>query len=251
MQVLVNNHVVSYESKGTGPVVLMLHGWADTKNTFQPVLHEFTKYRVIAVDLPGFGGSGAPDTAWGLPEYAQFTADFLKKIHIDPHKLAIVIGHSNGGAVAVYGIAHNNFSVDKLILLSAAGIRSSDAIKKQLLKFTAKTGKVLTFVLPKNQKQKLKATFYKKIKSDLLIAPHMHETFKKIVSHDVLQDSQKIKIPTLLIYGNQDAQTPLHYGQKFAAVMPHSKLITINGAGHFMHQTHTEQVSNAIQDFLK
>ena len=250
MQVLVNNQIISYQVEGSGPVILLLHGWADSKNTFKPLLKYFTKYKVVALDLPGFGGSEVPSTAWGLNDYANCIADFLKKIDVDPSKIDTIIGHSNGGAIAVYGVAESVFSTKKLILLASAGIRTNKTVKKHLLKVIAKTGSAATAVLPSSYKNRLKSGFYNRIGSDLLILPYMQQTFKKIVSQDVQKQASQISVPTLLIYGSKDTQTPPIYGKILSKKIVNSKLHIIQNEGHFLHQQNTAKVAQIIQEFL-
>src|SRR4051812_27214531 len=109
MQIIVNKLLTTYTEVGSGTKnILFLHGWADSGKTFEMLAREIiavdANYRAVLLDLPGFGGTAAPETAWTLSDYAAFVADFLAKAQIQP--LAIV-GHSNGGAIAINGLAHN------------------------------------------------------------------------------------------------------------------------------------------------
>jgi pimeloyl-ACP methyl ester carboxylesterase len=251
MQVLLNNRIVTYQQTGKGPVILLLHGWADSHTTFMQLAGPLAqKHTVIAVDLPGFGGSQTPDAFWGLSEYGHFVADFLHKIHYDPQGLAVVVGHSNGGAISLYALAHKLIASKQLVLLASSGIRDKQQVKKALLKLTAKSGKLLTGLLPKAQQLKIRHKFYSKIGSDLLVAPHMQEVFKNVVSYDILNDAANVAVPTLLIYGSQDDQTPAAYGTLLAKALPNSRLVIIEGAGHFVHQTHAAQVSQSLTEFI-
>src|SRR5260370_39081413 len=103
MQVVVNSLLTEYSRAGSGKVVLVLHGWADSSKgwrDFQTKLSE--DYDVIVPDLPGFGGTATPPEAWGLNDYAAFVGEFLQKIHVSPYA---IVAHSNGGAIAVRGLA--------------------------------------------------------------------------------------------------------------------------------------------------
>lgn len=84
----------------------------------------------------------------------------------------------------------------------------------------------------------------------MLVAEHLQETFKKVVTDDVREDAQKIKLPTLLIYGDQDTSTPVRLGQLLADSIKGSKLVILPGIGHMLPTEATEEVSKQIQEFI-
>ena len=131
-------------------------------------------YHVIALDLPGFGESEMPDKPWGLIDYANFVSEFCNKIHLEPN---VVVGHSNGGSIAIKAVASNNLKPVKLVLLASAGIREN-SIKKSAQKKAAHLVKPFIKILPKTNQDSIKQKIYKTIGSDLYTAEHMRETFK-------------------------------------------------------------------------
>lgn len=248
--IVVEDLLLSYTVSGseTLPVMLYLHGWGDSKETFKPLIEELPEHCHISVDLPGFGGSQAPASTWGLPEYSACVASFVKKLSLQP---SIIVGHSNGGAIAVYGLAHNELKAEKLILLASAGIRDVDQLKKKVLKVLAKSAKAGTKVLPKKTQAKLKAKAYSSIGSELLLVPGMEETFKKTISYDISVDATKITIPTLLIYGDADLSTPHNYGEKLHGLIPYAKLVTLPHVGHMLQHEEPKQVIRAMKEFIQ
>ena len=252
MQVVVNNLLTSYSRLGDGKnIILFLHGWADTSKTFEQlaaqVIKENPSYSAILVDLPGFGNTQTPAEAWGLEQYAYFIASFTNKLKADPK---VILGHSNGGAIAIYGLANNIFKADKLVLVASAGIRQ-DTAKKQLLRAGSKPAKLILKAAPKTVQAKLKSKLYGAIGSDYLVAEHMQETFKKIVGTDVQADARRLQIPSCLIYGEDDTATPITYAKQFNQIIPNSELHTIELAGHFVHQEQVYQVATIIHGFLQ
>jgi pimeloyl-ACP methyl ester carboxylesterase len=203
---------------------------------------------VYSVDLPGLGSTQAPDKVWGLDEYAQFLQHFVKKVGAG--NLYAIIGHSNGGAIAIRGIAHGELAADKLVLLSSAGVRDTKRTRKLALKMIAKAGKVATMPLPPKTRNRIRRRFYRSIKSDLLVVEHMQATFKKVVSQDVQADAAKIIIPTLLIYGHKDIDTPPAYGKLFASQLHQATLHEVKDAGHFIHHDQPALVDDLVGDFL-
>lgn len=251
MQIVVNGLLTNYRQSGeAGSTVVLLHGWADSQKTFEVLVETLRlKHRVITLDLPGFGQTQAPSEVWGLTDYCKFIAEFLEKINVN--KVDVLIGHSNGGALAIKSIASGYLKPDKLVLLSASGIRDRDKAKKLGLKVVAKTGKVATFWLPKSSKQKLQKKLYGTIGSDMLVTPELKETFKKTVSEDIQSDASKLKLPTLLIYGDQDKATPVDYGEVFQRLIEGSQLKVISGASHFVHHDNPVEVLNFIEGFIE
>jgi pimeloyl-ACP methyl ester carboxylesterase len=250
MNVVVDGLMASYQKTGKGRPLVLLHGWADSAKTFNSLAaYLASNYTLFALDLPGFGGSQAPPKAWTTDDYVDFVAKWLDKVNAK--NIVGFIGHSNGGAIAIKGVASGKFTAEKLVLLASAGVRDQKTLKKKMLKAAAKTGKVLTAPLPGQTKKKLRGKFYGAIGSDLTLLPHMEETFKKIVGEDVQADAAKVRIPTLLIYGNIDDSTPPKYGGLLHKAIPDSKLQFLTGVGHFLHQEQPDEVGARILSFLR
>lgn len=248
MQVVVNGLLTSYKKQGSGKVIALLHGWGDSSSTFDSLSNQLSKkYTVVALDLPGFGGTQLPSGAWGLSDYVDFVDAWLNKIRVK--KVYAFVGHSNGGAIAITGLGTSNLSAEKLVLLSSAGVRDRASARKLAMKSVAKTGKVLTAVLPKNSRNKLRNKFYKTINSDIVLMPQMEETFKKVVSEDVQQSASKISVPTLLVYGIDDRETPTSFAKKLNGCIKGSELVIIPSGGHFIHQN-SQETLDVVAKFL-
>lgn len=248
MQVVVDGLLTNYSKNGQGKTVICLHGWGTSSDTFAGLQKNLPDYTLLAPDLPGFGGSEPPQKTWGLENYAKFVSAWLKKIN--QGEIYAVIGHSNGGAVAIKAISEDIIKPKKLVLLASAGIRGRQKVRKILLKIVAKTGKVAIVPLSKTTKRKLRVKFYKKIGSDLLIVEGMEETFKKTVAEDVQSVASKLQLPTLLVYGESDEETPAKYGEILHNTINGSKLVKLPKTGHFLLHEKPEEVSKLIKDFL-
>lgn len=249
MQVVVDSLLTNYKREGKGRTVVLLHGWGDAATGLSALAKDLAKkFDVIVPDLPGFGGSQAPKSAWGLDEYVRFTARFLEKI--DAGKVYAFLGHSNGGAIAVRGLGSGKLEADKLVLIACAGIRGVYKGRVKALRYLAKAGKALAAPFPKPVKKKLRSAVYGAVGSDMLVAEHLQETFKKVVTDDVRDDAARLVQPTLLLYGEQDESTPLWYGETYHELIPTSTLQILPGAGHFVHLDRPQEVQHAIQEFL-
>lgn len=250
MQVVVDSLLTQYRRKGKGKTVVVLHGWGDNSAGLSVLCDHLSKqYDVIAVDLPGFGGTVPPSVAWGLDEYAHFVKAFLRKIGVK--KVWAYIGHSNGGAMAIRGLASGDLEAEKLVLLASAGIRNVYKGRNKALRIITKTGKLFSAPLPAAVKQKLRRKVYKTVGSDMLVAEHMQETFKRVVTDDVRADAAQLVLPALLLYGENDEATPVWYGEQFHELIPVSTLEVLPGAGHFVHIDRPAEVGRAIGEFLQ
>ncbi|MEI7683262.1 MAG: alpha/beta hydrolase [Candidatus Saccharibacteria bacterium] len=249
MQVITNKLLTEYSKTGSGKTIMFLHGWGDSSRSFADLQKHLAKqFCVISLDLPGFGASQPPDKAWKLEDYALFVQTFLEKINSKP--VYAIVAHSNGGALAIYGLAQKQLAAKKLILIGAAGIRDQQKTKRLLLKIIAKTGKTATFWLPIEKKQQLRKRLYGVVGSDMLLVPHMQETFKQTVRQDVQAEAAKLKLPTLLLYGENDKATPPLYGEIYNQLIQGSRLKILASAGHFVHHDQQAQCLALIQDFL-
>ena len=230
MQIVVDSLIVNYQTIGKGPAIVFVHGWGDNHKSFLPLAQQ---------RLP---------KAWDLADYATYLAHCLAKIGIK--KVNCFVGHSNGGAICVAGLASGVLKANKLVLLASSGIRETNSSKKSSYKVLAKVGKVLSKPLSQRQRQKLRQTFYNRIGSDYLLIPELSETFKQITSHDIRSEAAKITVPTLLLYGSDDMATPPEFGKALQQQISDSKLEVVDGADHFLHHSHALDVAKRLDVFL-
>lgn len=257
MQIIVDNILVNYQVSGSGSkIILLLHGWGSNSTAFSALSSELSKkYKIVALDLPGMGQSQLPPTAWNLDDYKNFVTSFLAKLNIN--KVYSIIGHSNGGSLAIKMAADKNlaanFKLSKLVLIGSAGIRYKQKLKKQIFKLIAKLGKggLSILPLPASAKLKLKKKLYQAAGSEALDNPELEQTFRLVVGEDISPQAAKLKLPTLLIYGKQDADTPVEYGQILSSLIENSKLEVVEGGGHYIFLDQPKITLNLIEDFLK
>lgn len=248
MKTVVHNIATEYSDAGQGPVLLMLHGWKDSLNTFDDLVKRLPNYRIVRVDMPGFGGTEAPKDAWGVHDYVEFVRAFLEKVNVVPD---VIVGHSFGGRVAIKGVGMGVLKPTKLILIASAGLARRRTLKNHLFAGVAKGGRVLTSIPPFSFWQNaIRRKLYDALGSDYFRAGSLKDTFVKVVSEDLSEYASKITIPTLLIWGRQDASTPLIQAEMIHDRIEDSQLDIVNGAGHFVHREQPENVAAFITQFL-
>jgi pimeloyl-ACP methyl ester carboxylesterase len=249
MQVVTDKLLTNYVRQGSGKQLLLLHGWATSLADYAEIIKELhINYDVTALDLPGFGASQTPEGDWGLEEYSKFIASFCQKVGLDD--LYGLVGHSNGAAIAIKAAAGNVLNPQKLILLDASGIRTGQKGRLGAVKLVAKTAKILSLPLPSATRKKLRQKLYTTVGSDFLAANNLSSSFKKIVAEDLQADASKIQIPTLLIYGEEDDETPVAFGELYHQLIEGSTLEIVAGAGHFILRDKPKVVVKLVKEFL-
>ncbi|MBV1739101.1 MAG: alpha/beta hydrolase, partial [Desulfarculus sp.] len=122
------------ENHHTGRCVVLLHGWGQSKEMMEPIEQQLNHdFRVINLDLPGFGASDLPFKPWGVYEYTAFLKEFLDAINVY-HQ--ILIPHSFGRLLAI--ICPSTPTTRKLVLTGAAGIKPKRSMGYHLRVRTSK-----------------------------------------------------------------------------------------------------------------
>ncbi len=249
MPLILNNLAVEYQDQGTGPAILLLHGWKDSLHTFDKPIPFLTKHwRIIRVDLPGFGGSEVPRESWNVGDYVQFVKDFCDKLNIQPE---VIIGHSLGGRIAIKGVATRKLAPKKLILIASAGVAETRTFRNYVFYLLAKIGKVVSFIPPfVFWRTQLRKKLYLAAKSDYADSGVLKNTFLNIIREDLSAYASQISIPTLLVWGVEDTATPLAEGKRLVQLIKNSQLVVLDGAGHFVHQEKPDRVFEMINTFI-
>lgn len=251
MKVIVQNLATEYKDEGSGKTLLFLHGWQDNLHSFDKVSNLLVKdYRVVRVDLPGFGGSELPKEDWDLSRYVSFVADFIKKLNLD---IYAIVGHSFGGRILIKGSASDTLKVEKIILIGSAGVANRKTFRNYFFKFLAKLGKIFTLIPPfLFWRDFLRKKIYKMIGSrDYVKAGALRKTFVRVINEDLSLSAKKISYPTLLIWGKNDTETPVYQGEKLSNLIQNARLEILPDSGHFVHQEKPIEVADLIKKFLE
>ncbi|HTR19192.1 MAG TPA: alpha/beta hydrolase [Candidatus Paceibacterota bacterium] len=249
MKVIVDNLAVEYMDEGQGPVVLMLHGWMNSLHSFDSISKLLsTKYRVVRLDLPGFGASETPKSSWHVADYVTFVTHFLAKTAVEPH---VLLGHSLGGRIILKGLAEHTLSAQKAVLIASAGAAERNTLRNWSFKMIAKAGRAATAVPPFTLlRAKLRNKLYSAAGSDYAQAGSMAPTFLNIIAENLAPLAPQVNVPTLLVWGSADTTTPLSEGKRLQALLPDAKLEVIQGAGHFVQEEKAADVARMIEEFI-
>ncbi|MDE6672605.1 MAG: alpha/beta hydrolase [Ruminococcus sp.] len=250
----VNNIRINYEQKGSGDLIVLLHGWGSNIKLFANLIELLSrKYTVVAMDMPGFGESQEPPSAWCVDDYVDFVIDFLKDYD---NKEIMFLGHSFGGRVIIKLNSRENlpFRISKVILVDSAGIMPPKSNKKSFRTYYYKFGKA---ILSNGLVQKIAPdaleNFRKKMGSaDYAAAsPLMRQVLVKVVNEDLEPLIPNIKCPTLLVWGVNDTATPLSDGEKMEKLIKDSGLVKLENAGHYSFLEQQYTFNRVMCSFMK
>lgn len=254
METLINGIKINYERLGQGKrTILLLHGWGGSLASLLPLGKrlESSGFKVFLIDLPGFGQSGLPLTPYSLDNYSRLVEDFIEK---EIKGATSLFGHSFGGSVALKVSARRKAKISALILCGSAGIRRPNSPRLKFFRFITGAGKFV-FNLPflKLFFSPVRKFYYYHIvgERDYIDSDELRQTFQNVIGEDLSPLFKIISIPTLIIWGSSDRQTPLSFAKKMTKEIPHTKLKIIKGVGHALPKEKPDLITNEISKFVE
>ena len=225
--------------------VIILHGWTYSLEKWQSFLEILKKKGIEPVMLKVPGLTSQNNKIWDIDDYVKWLKEIVDK---EKSKVAL-IGHSNGGRIAVNFAIRYPERISKLILIDSAGIYHNElplALKRVIFKTLAKFGRVL------KGSSVLKNVFYKVVgETDYKNASqNMKQTMINLISTDLKPILSQITTPTLIIWGREDNATPLSDGKIMNDLIKNSKLEIIDKARHSPMFTHPKQVAEIIYGYI-
>ena len=229
---------------------LILHGWGSNSERWREVAETIAKkgFKVIIPDMPGFGQSDMPESAWGVDDYIKWVEKFIKT-QTGFSKKFYLAGHSFGGSLATIIAIKHPKKIKKLFLVASAAIRKKTykkTIVPEVTKFLKNFKDVPLYGLARK-------VFYKYIvrRSDYLnVKESMKGTYLKIISQDLSGSLVKVKVPTIIIWGEKDNLTPVEGAYFTNKKILNSKLIIIPGAEHDLNRKQPETLAKEILNNL-
>ncbi|HLG51735.1 MAG TPA: alpha/beta hydrolase [Chloroflexota bacterium] len=243
----------SYVRVGRGQPVVLLHGWGGSAASFGPIPALLAdRCDVVAIDLPGFGATPRPPVPWGTFEYAAFVASFLRQGGLAPCTL---IGHSFGGRVSLAVAAQEPALVTRLVLVDSAGIVPRRGPRYYLRVYSVKALRA-ALSLPglAGVRAAVMDRLYRRVGSadfNAATDPILRATLVRVVNEDLRHLMPSIKAPTLLIWGDQDQDTPLSDARLMERLIPDAGLVVFEGAGHFSYLDRLDQFCRVVAHFIE
>ena len=245
------------------PVVLMLHGFGGSLHSFEPWAEGLAAtHRVIRIDLPGAGLTGAdPSGDYSDERGIELLAALLTQRGV---ARATVLGHSMGGRLAWRFAEAQPARVHKLVLVAPDGF-ASPGFEYGKAPDVGLLARAMTFALPRAVLRMSLAPAYAQPEvvmtdalvqryHDLMRAPGVRPAIlARLAQLNLLPPEpllRRIAAPTLLIWGDQDQMIPIANAQDYLKALPSARLVVLPGVGHVPHEEAPAAGLAALQAFL-
>jgi len=244
---------LTYSIKGRGRDLVLLHGWGGSSKTIEPLANSLSDrgFRVISIDWPGSLETPIPKDSLYLKDYANLLIETIVELKlVDP----VFVGHSFGGKVILKTALMYPGVFKKMVLIAASGIKPNNSLKKAVFKKISTGAKKITALPVLNKvEDKLRYSYYKYIvrEMDYYRSEKLRETFKNILDESLDEEINKIKVDTLIIWGDNDRMTPLWMGEKIKKLITNSEIKIFRGFGHGLPLVNPDDVAQSISNFIK
>lgn len=245
---------IHYEECGSGPTLVLVHGLGgssviDWGNSIVPLSKRF---RVIALDLPGFGNSDKPENlSYSIRMQEDILVKFLDTLNIRKSHL---MGVSMGGWIVAKTALDHPERVERLILVDSAGVRFDPLPTVEMLtpgddEADLEAFMKLIFFKPPKFPAPIARDFINRAKEGEWV---IRKTAAAMFNMEDVLDGKlgRITAPTLILWGKQDALLPLTSGEKFKAEMPDANLVVFDQCGHVPNQERNPAFLKEVEEFL-
>lgn len=241
---------VNYADIGEGPPIVFMHGLGGSWQNWLENMPRMAElgHRAIAVDLPGFGSSPMPPWEISIARYGRLLGEVCKRLELPACTL---VGNSLGGFVAAEVAVGEPEWVERLMLVSAAGISHATMRRQPILtgaRITALANPLLFRLnLPAMRRPGLRKLAFagvmrhpERLRKELLVeflapalgAPAFLPATSALIGYDLLDRLSRIPVPTLVLWGRDDLVVPATDAAGFTERIPGSRLVVFDDCGH-------------------
>ena len=253
-----------YVRAGSGPPVVLMHGFAASIVTWKDVLPVLARdHDVVALDFPGFGGS---EIRTGLPPsaYARLVTGLMDRLGIPR---ASLVGNSLGGGVAIVVATAQPDRVDRLVLIDSVGFNLAQADRPWMLRVAgfrplARMAEILPI-----RRTMVSLALRQVLHDDRLVTPdRVDEYVAPLLRPGAMAAAQavlasadtmglpglisQVRAPTLVIWGRDDAWVKVADADRFLAAIPGSRKVVIDACGHIPQEERPREVASLLEEFL-
>lgn len=234
------------EGYGDGsPRVLALHGWARRGSDFAPSLADFD---ALAIDLPGFGATPAPEGVLGAEGYARLVAPVLDAFEAPP----VVVGHSFGGRIAVCLAAAHPDRVGSLIIIGAPLVRLAPgrkpSVRYRMLRFLNQVGLIGDVRMEEIRRSRGSADYR-------AATGVMREILVKVVNESYEDELAGLKSRVILLWGEDDGEVPVAVAERSLRIIRQAggsaELEVLPSVGHLVPTQAPDAISRVLAQELR
>jgi pimeloyl-ACP methyl ester carboxylesterase len=251
--------------------IVWIHGLSGSWQNWLENLPEFADtHRCIAMDLPGFGASPLPAEKISIAGYAAAVNELLDRLGV---QRAVVVGNSMGGFVGAEVAITFGTWVDKLVLVSAAGLSIEHQRNESVLRLLRLAGNVLAmgtgWLASKSDvlasRRRSRSAMFSIVAShpDRLPGPLVSEQLRGsgkpgfVDALDALSDYPirdrlgEIAAPTLVVWGDDDPLVPVRDAWEFGELIPDARVVVYEDTGHVAMLERPEAFNGLVRQFLR
>jgi len=228
MEIEVNGVKAHYVDRGEGPVIVLLHGIGMSVHSWRFNIGPLSRsFRVIAVDLPGFGGSGKPERfLYDLTGFARWVCALLDALGVSR---AAFVGNSMGGGVAYTIATSEPERVASLVFVDSVGYQ------------------------PRSERFFVFRILQRRWIGELALAalnPIGVQLILRTTDFNSAPGPVPCARPTLILWGDRDRIVPLAHAGRFARDLPDAKLHVFGNCGHFPQVERAEAFNQQVEAFV-
>lgn len=258
-RVRVDGRTIVYRRAGSGPPIVLLHGFIGDSRMWRPQLEGLAdRFTLIAWDAPGAGSSDESSPNFGIADWADALAGFLAVLAIDR---AHVVGLSWGGLLAQELYRRTPSIVGSLVMADTyAGWGGSLGKRVAAERLAAAVSdaelppeEFVTRYLPAMFSADAPALLRREM-ADMMDGTHpigFRTMAQALAAADTRSLLETIRVPTLLIWGDADARSPLPVGEAIHGLTPGSQLVVLASAGHISNMEQPEPFNAAVRAFCE
>lgn len=253
------------------PAIVFIHGLGGSwQNWIENLLPFAVDHRVVAIDLPGFGASPLPRERITIPGYADLVDRLLAILGIDA---AAVVGNSMGGLISAELATRHPQRVERLVLVSAAGLSSADQYQPRVLDAFKRLEVVLTMFTAQAAARSTEVARRRRLRQagfgivadapELLPAPLVAEQIKgagkpgflpaseALLTYPIRDRVGAIVCPTLVVWGTRDKLVPLRDAHEFEELIPQARKVLYPRTGHVPQLERPARFNTDLRAFLR
>lgn len=239
-----------------GTPVVLLHGVTDSWRSFEPLLPYLpTSLHVFALTQRGHGDSDRPEDGYTFDQMAEDVAQFMDAIGL---RSAVVAGHSMGASVAQrFAISHPDRVRALVLLASFASMRDNPGVHEYTASVIAPLGDIVPVDVAREFQETTLARPIPPAMLDVFVQESLKVpariwkvTFEGFLESDLSKDYNKIKAPTLILWGDQDVFCLRSDQDTLLSGIGDARIIVYPGVGHAVHWEQPERVAKDIVHFI-
>jgi len=272
-EITLHGHRVCYRIAGSGPVVGLIHGITETQEVWDPVIPQLAEhYTVVASDLVGHGRSAKPRGDYSLGAYASGMRDLMGALG---YERGTVVGRSLGGGIALQFAYQFPEYTERLVLVSSGGLgrevhpllRAATLPASEIVipfiapSWVIQAGTVVAGALDRvglrvSHNVSEMARGYASLGNAEARHAFMH-TLRAVVDPGGQRVSARDRLylaedmPTLIMWGANDPIIPVEHGREAHRLIPSSRLVEFEGAGHWPHLEDPDLFVDSLIDFIE